>query len=166
MKRINKKNILLLFILLIFVLVILFTISKLISYKDNNYITGVAKPIIELSKYDEDINMTENKNEYNQRFDIMNYTNNKINEVTLNYYLEFIYLDIDPTKVEITLKRNDEIVNITDNKTNKFSLQIDNQQRDEFIFTIKYKEDPIEDITGRIKVKLHSYQATEGDQNG
>lgn len=160
MKKINKKKVLLLFVLSSFMIVLLFTISKLVSNKNNNYFIKIATPIIELSKRDEDINMTENKNEYSQRFDIMNYTNNKINEVKLKYYLEFIYVDIDSSKVEINLKRNNDIVNITDNRTSEFLLQNDIKQHDEFILNVKYIDETIRnDIIGKIKIKIHSYQS-------
>ncbi len=152
----GKWKILLLFILfLVLANSIVITISKCIIKESKTLGTNVSKPVIRLEN-NNDLELT-NDNLYNsKKFNIMNYTNNEINEVSLSYYIEIVYTDIDKSQIEITLKRNDKIVNITENITESFPLKASEKQNDQFVLNVNYKNNS--DVTGKIELKLHSYQ--------
>ncbi len=151
----KRKFLLLLLLFLILVNSIVFTISKCIIKESKTLGTNVSKPVIRLEN-NTDLDLT-NDNLYNsKKFNIMNYTNNEINEVSLSYYIEIVYTDIDTSQIEITLTRNNKNVIITDNITETFPLKASEKQNDQFILNVNYKNGS--DIKGKIELKLYSYQ--------
>lgn len=152
-----RKSLLLSLLFLIIVNIILFTVSKYSIKNINNLDIVVGKPIISLEN-NNDLVITNDVLYNSQSFNIMNYTNNKVNEVSLSYYFEIIYTNIDYSQVEITLTRNGKSVIITDNITEKFPLQTSERQVDKFLLSVEYKVNQKEDMSGNIELKLHYYQ--------
>lgn len=158
------KKIFIVIIILLLNIVINFSVSKFVVEKKSTVTHQIGNPVIELSILEEDplINIVERQKKYTRKFNVINYTDDKTNEVSLSYYFEIIYTNIDPSQVEISLTRNNREVVITDNITEKFLLQVNDKQNDEYELTVEYKIP--EEMNGRIDIELHSYQ-TKGDEN-
>lgn len=161
----SKKRLLLLlgilFIPIFALTTILFTLSNYVVGENKKNDSQVGSPVINFSVLDENrnIDVTNRKTIYTKRFNIMNYTNNKVNEVQLIYFLEIKYIEVDANDIQIVLKKNNNIISITDNITEKFLLQVDEKQIDEYELTLEYKTSSSESRNGRVEVTLHSYQA-------
>lgn len=149
------------FFIPIFILMsILFALSNYIEEQEKNLNSQIGSPVINLSVLDENknIDVTNRKTKYTKKFNIMNYTNNRVNEVKLIYFLEIKYFEIEERDIQLVLKKNNNIISITDNITENFYLQVDEKQIDEYELTIEYKTQFSEGKTGKVEIALHSYQ--------
>ena len=119
----------------------------------------IAKPILEVEKNSEIIINENNKTgEYN--FKVKNYNESEeISQVNLKYYIEILDNNIDES-VKYELYKEEEKIDLNENKTNEFILKQGEKNEQEYKLKIEYNSDKnnIGDIVKEIQIKVHSEQ--------
>ena len=79
----------------------------------------------------------------------------------MEYYIEILN-DLENLGIEIKLLKNDEEIEIKENKTDKFVLTKEGMQQDNYKLEIKYNNNTdMEDIVEQLQIKVHSEQKQE-----
>lgn len=163
MKLINKKRREITLICVVVMVLVLFfsgcSIGKAVS---STYIKGngnIAEPIIAVEN-DSKIQLTATNNEGQYNFIVKNYDKNgKITQIDMKYNIEISNKQDD--SILIKLFKNDDEIEIKDNKSEYFTLTKEDKKQDKFRLEIKYdktKSTSIEDIIQDIQIKVHSEQ--------
>lgn len=158
-----KKNYRSFTILFIIVLVSILFFSGFSMGKEitNTNLKGgidVAKPILVL-KGDEELNIKSISNTDEYSFYVRNYTDEgKINEIPMFYNIEIIK-DTN-SFISYKLLKNNEEIEIKDNKTKNMDLKTNENQEDIYKLKIicKNEGNSLDEILGKIKIKVHSEQ--------
>lgn len=161
-KKLKQKKIQIILILAILFLVILAGIS-FAKYINKNIIlssTKIAKPVLELVNGSE-IKINNNNKEGEYQFKVKNYNrNNEITQVGLNYNIEIISNKDNSIKFE--LYKNNEQLQIIDNKTKNAILPQNEKQEDNYKLKVIYNENSNKegaaDLMQDIQIKVHSEQ--------
>ncbi len=162
-KKERKYNKEIVFILIIIVILIVFfsgvAMGKAIHNSSIASNTEIAKPILEVEK-DSEIIITEANNQGEYNFKVKNYNNlDEISQVDLKYYIEILNDNLDKS-IKYSLYRENEEIELTENKTEEITLKKDLKQ--EQIYTLKVQYDSnqnnIGDIIKEIQIKVHSEQ--------
>lgn len=135
------------------------SMAKVIEEVIINSQTKIAEPILEIENNPSvDITATNNYGEY--IFKIKNYNKeNKITETDLKYYIEI--LSNTDNSVNIELFQNENKINLNNNRTEYIQISKDKKEEREYKIKITYdkeKSNTINDILGRIQVKVHTEQ--------
>lgn len=126
------------------------------SIKSN---TEIAKPILEVEKASEII-ITEENNTGEYHFTVKNYNDaEEISQVDLQYYIEILDDNID-NAIEYKLYKDNEKLELQDNKTQKMMLSKDTKDEQSYTLKVEYHADKntIGDIIDEIQIKVHSEQ--------
>ena len=162
----NRKKEIIIISIITIILVLFFTgysMGKGFSRKDVNGQTEIAKPILEVENGTSlDISNTNNSGIY--EFKVKNYNENgEKTQVDLEYYIEILN-DIKSNGIELKLFKNDQEIEINENKTEKFLLTKDEIKEDNYRLEITYdktKNTNMEDIIKQLQIKVHSEQKQE-----
>ena len=157
----NKKKQIIIISTLIIILLLFFSgfsIGKAYSNTQINGISEVAMPILEVEN-GKTLKIDNQNKEGTYDFKIKNYDENgKINQVDMDYYIEI--LPINNKAISFELYKENKKVEITDNKTNKFTLEKGAKKEDNYKIKIIYDEDKntTENILEEVQIKVHSEQ--------
>ena len=163
MKFINKRRREITIITVIAMVLVLFfsgcSIGKAISNTQIKGNANVAEPIIVVENNPE-IQLTAINNQGHYDFIIKNYEKNgKITQIDIKYNIEILNKVDDA--ILIKLFKNNEEIEIKNNKSEYFILTKEGKKQDEFRLEVKYdktKTTSIEDIIQNIQIKVHSEQ--------
>ena len=134
-----------------------FSIGKSISKSNVNVNGEIAKPIFKVENENK-VNLTKTNEKGIYNFKVKNYDEqNEVSQIELEYYIE-ILSDINENLDFKIFKENEEI-NINENKTEKFIMKKNNKQEDVYRIEIQTKNNiSIEEIIQEIQIKVHSEQ--------
>ena len=140
-----------------------FSMGKGFSKKDVNGQTEIAKPILQVENGTNlEINNSNNKGIYT--FKVKNYNEHgEKTDVDLEYYIEILD-DLRSKGIEIKLFKDDQEIQINENKTEKFIMTKDKIKEDNYKLEITYdknKNIKMEDIVKQLQIKVHSEQKQE-----
>lgn len=164
MKKINNIAITIILILLISIFCSYNTFASYKSVYESESSIEIAEPIFNLvtSSIADKINPT---NEIETNFNITNFKDNEINDITLKYYLT-ISLENDKLPLEYKLykKENDTLTELplTNNQTDYFTLNKDVKETQDFVLKISWNElktsYEYQNITDYIKINAYIEQ--------
>lgn len=162
----NKRKVIIIIFVALIILIFFFSgfsIGKEFTKKDIKGNTKVAKPILEVENGSSlEINNSNKEGVY--EFKIKNYNEQgEKTEVDLEYYIEVLN-DFENNGIEINLFRNEQKIDINNNKTEKFILSKDEIKEDNYKLEVLYNEDKninMEDIISQLQIKVHSEQMQE-----
>ena len=158
MKKVKKKISLVLIISIISILFLSgFSIGKAISKNDIKSNGKIAEPVLIVEKANElQISNVNNKGIY--EFIIKNYKDNgKISDVKMKYEIELLLKD--KNNIDIKIFKNNEEINIKDNKTEKYYLINNQKQEERFRIEIRCNTtNNIKEIYDNLQIKVHSEQ--------
>ena len=160
--KISKEKKIAFIIISVLVIITMFSGISLGKTIHNNYIksnTQIAKPNLEVEKNSE-IQITEDKKEGEYIFKVKNYnTQDEVSEVDLKYYVEILENNKD-TCLKYELYKENENIEIKDNKTMEFKLNKDEKKEDIYVLKIYYdsNKNNLGDIIKDIQIKVHSEQ--------
>ena len=162
--NIKQKEIII--ILLLLTIMIIFGMLVGISFsRYESKIVGkgaieIAKPIIEIERQQSIIaEVTAQNPKATCLFEVHNYNENNLNEVEMEYYIEII--SNTESMIEFELYKDEELIQLNNNKTEKMTLVKDEEQSDKFKLNITYdseKNTSNSDINESIEIKVHSIQ--------
>ena len=163
----NKRKVIIIIFVALIILIFFFSgfsIGKEFTKKDIKGNTKVAKPLLEVENGSSlEINNFNKEGVY--EFKIKNYNKQgEKTEVDLEYYIEVLN-DFENNGIEINLFRNEQKIDINNNKTEKFILSKDEIKEDNYKLEVLYNEDKninMEDIISQLQIKVHSEQMQEG----
>ena len=151
-------------LVIIFIIVIglLFTGFSIGKQKGVTYVkvnSEIAKPILIVENDDKlQVNATNVVDTYN--FKVKNYTqDDEINEIQMQYNIEI--LENTNEVISFKLYKNEEEIELKENKTNNIKLNATTKQEDNYKLKILYSEtndESLEEILGEIQIKIHSEQ--------
>ena len=135
----RKKLIIIMIIALIIILFFIgFSFGKTYSKTDIQGSSEIAKPIMKVENSSK-INITNQNQEGIYEFKIKNFEDeNNITSVEMEYYIE-ILTDISDL-IEIELYKNDQLIEIENNRTKTFNMVKDIEQEDKYKIKIKYNK--------------------------
>lgn len=92
-------------------------------------------------------------------FYVKNYDETGVTEVGLDYFIEIV--NHSEADLEFELRKNGQVVNLSENKTNLIFLSSLEKQQDNYQLNIKYRNNPaqISDINGNVQIKTQAVQA-------
>ena len=162
----NKRKVIIIIFVALIILIFFFSgfsMGKEFTKKDIKGNTKVAKPLLEVENGSSlEINNFNKEGVY--EFKIKNYNKQgEKTEVDLEYYIEVLN-DFENTGIEINLFRNEQKIDINNNKTEKFILSKDEIKEDNYKLEVLYNEDKninMEDIISQLQIKVHSEQMQE-----
>ena len=162
----NKRKVIIIIFVALIILIFFFSgfsIGKEFTKKDIKGNTKVAKPILEVENGSSlEINNSNKEGIY--EFKIKNYNEQgEKTDVNLEYYIEVLN-EFENTGIEIKLFRNEQKIDINNNKTEKFILSKDEIKEDNYKLEVLYNEDKninMEDIISQLQIKVHSEQMQE-----
>ena len=161
----RKKEITIIFIIVIILIFFFsgFSMGKGYSKNDINGNTEIAKPIIQVENGNSlEINNQNKEGIY--EFKVKNYNDNgEITQVDMEYYVEILD-DLSNKGIDIKLLKDDEEIEINENKTEKYLLTKEGMQEDNYKLELKYDENKnisIEDVVEQLQIKVHSEQKQE-----
>ena len=161
----RKKEISIIFIIAIILIFFFsgFSMGKGYSKNDINGVAEIAKPIIQVEN-GSSLEINNENDEGIYEFKVKNYNEQEqITEVDMEYYIEILN-DLENLGIEIKLLKNDEEIEIKENKTDKFVLTKEGMQQDNYKLEIKYNNNntDMEDIVEQLQIKVHSEQKQGG----
>lgn len=140
-----------------------FSLGKTYSQSTIDGNTRIAKPIIKVENVNP-ISITNKNKKGTYEFKVKNYEEDEmyesINDVNMEYYVEILN-GIDKS-IEIKIFRNEQEIEIKNNRTETFDMKAGNKQEDNFKIEIQYNQKSnvlIEDIIQEIQIKVHSQQS-------
>lgn len=149
-------------ILVIIIILIIFVGISFAKYRvniDGNVLAKIAKPIVEL-RGEQSISITAINPKSSYIFEVRNYNDKKqINEVDMEYYIEII--SKVNSSIEFSLYKEENKINLKDNKTDKILLTKENKEEHKYRLDITYTKDnklTDKDINENIEIKIHSIQ--------
>lgn len=156
----KKKEIIIIFSLIIILILFFsgFSIGKAYSNTQINGVSEVAMPILQVEN-GETLKINNKNNEGTYDFKIKNYNEEgKINQVDMDYYIEI--LPIDNEAISFELYKENEKLEIIDNKTTKCTLEKGTKKEDNYKIKIIYDENKntTENIFEEVQIKVHSEQ--------
>lgn len=161
----RKKEITIIFIILVILIFFYsgFSLGKGFVRKDVNGKTEVAKPILQVENGNSlEINNTNRKGIY--EFKVKNYNDQgEKTQVDLKYYIE-ILSDLENSGIELKLFRDEQEIEVKENKTENFILPKSEEKEDNYKLEISYdkeKNTNMEDIIKQLQIKVHSEQMQE-----
>ena len=162
----NKRKVIIIIFVALIILIFFFSgfsIGKEFTKKDIKGNTKVAKPLLEVENGSSlEINNFNKEGVY--EFKIKNYNEQgEKTDVNLEYYIEVLN-EFENTGIEINLFRNEQKIDINNNKTEKFILSKDEIKEDNYKLEVLYNEDKninMEDIISQLQIKVHSEQMQE-----
>ena len=161
----RKKEISIIFIIAIILIFFFsgFSMGKGYSKNDINGVAEIAKPIIQVENGNSlEINNQNKEGIY--EFKVKNYNDNgEITQVDMEYYVEILD-DLSNKGIDIKLLKDDEEIEINENKTEKYLLTKEGMQEDNYKLELKYDENKnisIEDVVEQLQIKVHSEQKQE-----
>lgn len=169
-KKINKKQeknqyiskAITIFVIFIIVGLVLFSgysMAKMVNGVIINGKSDIAEPILVVEN-NPSIDITSLNNCGTYTFKVKNYNEqNKITEVDLKYYIE-ILSNLDKS-INIELYQGDEKIELNNKKTEYIQISKNQKEDREYQIKITYdknKSNSIEDIMGKIQVKVHTEQ--------
>lgn len=148
-------------IMLIIIFITFFSgvsMGKAIYNTNINSRTQIAKPILEVEKGSE-IVITEDNKKGEYKFTVKNYNNEEVSQVDLKYYIEILENNI-PDSIKYKLYKDDEEIEIKENKTNEIKLNKDIKEEQTYTLKVEYNSNnnDIGDILQDIQIKVHSEQ--------
>ena len=154
----NKRKVIIIIFVALIILIFFFSgfsIGKEFTKKDIKGNTKVAKPLLEVENGSSlEINNFNKEGVY--EFKIKNYNEQGEKTEVLN--------DFENNGIEINLFRNEQKIDINNNKTEKFILSKDEIKEDNYKLEVLYNEDKninMEDIISQLQIKVHSEQMQE-----
>ena len=157
MKNKVKQRKKLIIIMIIALIIILFFIG--FSFGNIQGSSEIAKPIMKVENSSK-INITNQNQDGIYEFKIKNFEDeNNITSVEMEYYIEILTDISDLIKIE--LYKNDQLIEIENNRTKTFNMVKDIEQEDMYKIKIKYNEKfniSMEDIIQELQIKVHSQQ--------
>lgn len=161
----KRKEIFIIFIVLIILIFFFsgFSMGKGFSRKDVNGNTEVAKPILQVENEDSlEISNSNKKGIY--EFKVKNYNEQgETTQVDMEYYIEILN-DLKNKGIILKLFRNEQEIEIKENKTEKFVLDKNQMKEDNYKLEVTYDENKntnMEDIINQLQIKVHSEQKQE-----
>lgn len=157
----NKRKEIIIISTLIIILILFFSgfsMGKAYSNTIVNGVSEVAMPILQVEN-GEALKIDNKNNEGTYDFKIKNYDEQgKINQVDMDYYIEI--LPIENKSISFELYKEDEKIDIIDNKTDKFILEKGTKKEDNYKIKIIYDENKnaTENILEEVQIKVHSEQ--------
>ena len=140
-KVIKKVIFILIFILFLFSSTV---IAKFFSKEIINVEGKVVEPIMEIQEnkiYD---------------FKIKNFKDEKISSMTIEYYIEI--LSIQNENIKYKMYKEEKEIKITKNKTDKFILEKDIKQENNWRLEILLNDNSDQEISQEIRIKVHYEQ--------
>lgn len=144
-------------ILVLCFLVIMFSTNVLAKYfsKTNINIEGnIIEPIMEIQE-NKTINITVIENKIYD-FKIKNFKDEKISSMTIEYYIEI--LSIQNENIKYKMYKEEKEIKITKNKTDKFILEKDIKQENNWRLEILLNDNSDQEISQEIRIKVHYEQ--------
>ena len=161
----KRKEIFIIFIVLIILIFFFsgFSMGKGFSKKDINGNTEVAKPILQVENGNSlEISNTNKKGTY--EFKVKNYNEQgETTQVDMEYYIEILN-DLENRGIILKLFKNEQEIEINNNKTEKFILAKNQMEEDNYKLEVTYDENKntnMEDIINQLQIKVHSEQKQE-----
>ena len=161
-KKKNRKQQIMIICIILLIGITFFSgvsIGKAVHNTSIKINTEIAKPILEVEKASEII-ITEENNTGEYHFTVKNYNDaEEISQVDLQYYIEILDDNID-NAIEYKLYKDNEKLELQDNKTQKMMLSKDTKDEQSYTLKVEYHADKntIEDIIDEIQIKVHSEQ--------
>lgn len=161
----RKKELSIIFIIVIILLFFFsgFSMGKGYSKNDINGNTEIAKPIIQVEN-GSSLEINNQNKEGIYEFKVKNYNDNgEITQVDMEYYIEILD-DLSSKGIEVKLLKDNEEIEINENKTGKYLLTKEGMQEDNYKLELKYDENKnisTEDIFEQLQIKVHSEQKQE-----
>lgn len=161
----RKKEITIIFIIVIILIFFFsgFSMGKGYSKNDIKGNTEIAKPIIQVEN-GSSLEINNQNKEGIYEFKVKNYNDNgEITQVDMEYYVEILD-DLSNKGIEIKLLKDNEEIEINENKTEKYLLTKEGMQEDNYKLELKYNENKsisIEDVFEQLQIKVHSEQKQE-----
>lgn len=155
----NKKKLIFIIFILTMLLILIFAKRSLGKATSKPIVEGkteIARPIINVES-SKKINITNQNKSGEYIFKVKNYDEN-VTDVDMEYYIEILN-KIDKN-IDIKLYKNDELIDINDNKTKIFDMPKASKKEDIFKMKIEYKnsDKSVEDVVEQLQVKVHSQQ--------
>lgn len=161
----KRKEITIIFIVLVILIFFFsgFSMGKGFSKKDINGNTEVAKPILQVENGNSlEISNTNKKGTY--EFKVKNYNEQgETTQVDMEYYIEILN-DLENRGIILKLFKNEQEIEINNNKTEKFILAKNQMEEDNYKLEVTYDENKntnMEDIINQLQIKVHSEQKQE-----
>lgn len=160
-KIINVTLVILLIILILLIMWIFFngkSFSKFKTTVKSNGVAEIAKPIF-LTEGNSDIKIDGIEDTiYN--FTVKNNDNENISDVNIKYYIEIINNSQADLDFEL-IDKNNNVVNLNNNKSGIFELIKDSKQNDNYTLKIRYTNNSsiVNDIEGNVQIKVEAIQA-------
>lgn len=159
-EKYDKKIIILLLLIFIILLGIFVGISysKYQSKIETQAYAKIAKPILQI-KREQSLLLTALAPKATYVFEVRNYTEDELNEIEMEYYIEIISKTDESIKFE--LYQGENKIPLTENKTDNIKLTKDEKQTHSYRLEITYeksKQTLKEDINENVEVKIHSIQ--------
>ena len=161
----RKKEITIIFIIAIILIFFFsgFSMGKGFSRRDVNGNTEIAKPILEVENGSSlEINNKNDKGIY--EFKVKNYNEQgEKTDVDLEYYIEILNY-LENSGLELKLYKDDQEIQINENKTETYLLTKDEIKEDNYKLEITYDKDKnvnMMDIFSQIQIKVRSEQKQE-----
>ena len=145
-------------IILLIIIIIIFSKESLSKYSKKISIdidSEITEPIIEIEDDPKVIlNSSETKTFY---FKVKNFNReDKINEVDLEYYIEFMTNITE--EINYKIYKNDEEIKIENNKTEKNLLRSNIKQEDNYRIEISLNDIYLKEIKEEVKIRLYFEQ--------
>ncbi len=156
----NKKREITLIVIISIVIIFFFSgfsIGKSLNKTNVNINGEIAKPILKVEN-DKEIYLTKTNEKGVYNFKVKNFDDqDKITQIELEYYVEI--LSQINKNLNFKIYKNDEEINVNNNKTDKFIMPKNKKQEDIYKIEIQCKENSnIEEIIQEIQIKVHSEQ--------
>lgn len=150
-KVIKKVIFILIFILFLFSSTV---IAKFFSKEIINVEGKVVEPIMEIQE-NKTINITAIENKIYD-FKIKNFKDEKISSMTIEYYIEI--LSIQNENIKYKMYKEEKEIKITKNKTDKFILEKNIKQENNWRLEILLNDNSDQEISQEIRIKVHYEQ--------
>lgn len=159
-RKIHKNIVNIMFVFIIVLLFFLIFTGKIFAkYKKSvisDGLANVAKPVFEVDGVQDILIRGIDDTVYN--FTIRNYNESDLNEVPMQYYIEFI--NNSSAELSYELLKNNEKVELNNNKTNLIFLNNLEKQEDNYILKIHNIDNPeiLSSIEGKVQIKVQAMQ--------
>lgn len=145
--------------IIVFIIIVFFSkdsIGKYFSKTNIEVGADIVKPILNVEgELTLEIDTAKEKEIYN--FKVKNYDKaNNVTEVELEYYIEIFSKENNNIKLKIY--KEDRELNVFENKTEKFLLNKEQKQEDDYKIEILFSDISAQEIMQEIEIKVYSEQ--------
>ena len=152
-----KKIIIIEIIIFTSLLIINISFGRYQSIIKGNATVEICEPILEISKKNNTSSVTREKG-MTYEISISNYKDERTSDVSQSYMLQILSENVDLSKLNIKVYKDEEEIEIDNYKTESFILKAMEKESHKFLITIQSKQEVQEEIKGNIKIKVTNIQ--------